>query len=158
LRLIRRLAVRMLDAVVRRARPEAREWGTAMLREMDLIESDWPALFWAMGGAKSVMLRGKGMEMMPTQKINRVSGWIIMILSSIALLMVMSGYFQAPQADEGAAAHIFQLSIVALVPMILLFLATADWKQPLRSMRRMMFPATALVLAFGALYYLEHYR
>ena len=129
-----------------------------MLREMDFIESDWAALFWAMGGAKSVISRGKGIEAMQGQKINRVSSRIIMILSSIALLMVISGYFQPPQPDEGAAAHIFQLSIMALVPMILLFLLTADWKQPLRSMRQMTFPAAALVLAFGALYYLEHFR
>jgi len=53
--------------------------------------------------------------------------------------------------------NIFQLSIVALVPTILLFLVTADWTQPLRSMRPMAFPAAALVVAFAALYYLEHY-
>jgi len=95
------------------------------------------------------------------QQINRVSGRVVIVLSLIALLTVLSGYInppQLPQRDEGAAAHIFQLSIVALVPMILLFLATADWKQPWRSARPMAFPAAALVLAFGALYYLEHYR
>jgi len=129
-----------------------------MLREMDFIESDWAALFWAMGGARSVISRGKGINMMQGQKINRISGRIIMILSSIALLTVISGYFQPPQPDEGAAAHIFQLSIVALVPMILLFLSTADWKRPLQSIRQMAFPAATLVLAFGALYYLEHFR
>jgi hypothetical protein len=64
-------------------------------------------------------------------QINRVSRKVIIVLSLIALFTVLSGYTQPPQADEGAAAHIFQLSIVALVPMILLFLATADWRQPL---------------------------
>jgi hypothetical protein len=95
------------------------------------------------------------------QQINRVTGKVVIVLSLIALLAVLSGYTQPPQPpepDEGAAAHIFQLSIAALVPMILLFLATADWKQPLRSARPLAFPAGALVLAFGALYYLEHYR
>ena len=95
------------------------------------------------------------------QQINRVSGKIVIVLSLIALLTVLSGYIQPPhppEPDEGAAAHIFQLSIAALVPMILLFLATADWKQPWRSTRPLAFPAAALVLAFGALYYLEHYR
>jgi len=95
------------------------------------------------------------------QQINRISGKIVIVLSLTALLTVLSGYIQPPhppELDEGTAAHIFQLSIVALVPMILLFLATADWKQPLRSARPLAFPAAALVLAFGALYYLEHYR
>jgi hypothetical protein len=91
------------------------------------------------------------------EQINRASGKIIIGLSILALLTVVSGYFQAPQPDEGTAAHIFQLSIVALVPMILLFLATADWKRPLRSARPLTVPAVALVLAFAALYYLEHY-
>jgi len=47
---------------------------------------------------------------------------------------------------------------VALVPTILLFLATADWRRPLRSARPLAFSAAALVPAFGALYYLEHHR
>ena len=92
------------------------------------------------------------------QQVNRVSGKVLVVLSLTALLAVLSGYTQPPQPDEGTAAHIFQLSVVALVPMFLLFLASADWKQPLRSARPLAFPAAALVLAFGALYYLEHYR
>jgi len=92
------------------------------------------------------------------QQINRVSGKVLIVLSLTALLSVLSGYMQPPQPDEGTAAHIFQLSIVALLPMILLFLATADWRQPLRSARPLAFPIAAFVIAFAALYYLEHYR
>jgi len=92
------------------------------------------------------------------QQINRVSSRILIVLSFTALLAALSGYTQPPQPDEGAAAHIFQLSIVALVPMILLFLATADWKLPLRSARPLAFSTAFLVLAFAALYYLEHHR
>jgi hypothetical protein len=96
---------------------------------------------------------------MRAQQINRVSSKVLVVLSLIALLAVLSGYTQPPQPDEGAAAHIFQLSIVALAPMIVLLLATADWRQPVRSVARpLAIPAAALVLAFGALYYLEHYR
>ena len=95
---------------------------------------------------------------MREQQINRISFRIIVVLSFLALFAVFSGYAQPPQPDEGAAAHIFQLSIVALVPMILLFLGTADWKHPSRSARPLAFPAAAVVLAFAALYYLEHYR
>ncbi|MFZ1919835.1 MAG: hypothetical protein WAU58_19850 [Terriglobales bacterium] len=91
------------------------------------------------------------------EQINRASGKIVLGLSVLALLTAASGYFQAPQPDEGTAAHVFQLSIVALVPMFLLFLATADWKRPLRIARPLTVPAAALVLAFAALYYLEHY-
>jgi hypothetical protein len=92
---------------------------------------------------------------MSEQQINRISGKVLVVLSLIALL---SGYFQPPQPDEGTAAHIFQFSIVALPPTILLFLATADWRTPLQSTRRLAFPAATLAVAFGALYFLEHYR
>jgi hypothetical protein len=95
---------------------------------------------------------------MSEQQVNRISGKVAIVLSLIALLAVLSGYFQPPQPDEGSAAHIFQLSIVALLPTILLFLVTADWRTPLQSTRRLAFPATTLAVAFGALYFLEHYR
>jgi len=88
---------------------------------------------------------------MTGQQINRLSGKITMVLSLIALFAVLSGYFHSPQPDEGSAAHIFQLSIALLVPMILLFLATADWKLRWQSVRPLALPAAALVLAFAAL-------
>ena len=89
---------------------------------------------------------------MRAQQINRVSSKVLIALSLIALLAVLSGYAQPPQPDEGTAAHVFQLSIVALVPIIVLFLVTADWRQPLRSAARpLVIPLTTLVLAFGAL-------
>ncbi len=89
-------------------------------------------------------------------RLNRISARAMIVLSVIALLTVLTGYFQAPQADEGAAAHIFQISIVLLAPAVLFFLATTDWKQGLRSARPLAFSAVAVTLAFAALYYLEH--
>lgn len=95
---------------------------------------------------------------MDGQRINRLSARAILVLSLAALVTVLIGYTQPPQPDEGALAHIFQLTIVAVVLMILLFLTTADWRQPFKSARPLTLPAAALVLAFAALYYLEHYR
>lgn len=95
---------------------------------------------------------------MQAQQVNRISGRVLMVLSFAALLTVLSGYFQAPQADEGASAHIFQLTIVAAAAAILIFLATVDWTQRWRIVRSLAIPGTTLALAFGALYYLEHYR
>ena len=97
-------------------------------------------------------------DAMRGQKINRISGRVVILLSLIALLTVLSGYFQRPEADEGAAAHIFQLSIVVLVPTMLLFLVSADWRRPWRNARTLAFTLASLVLSFGALYYLEHFR
>ena len=106
-------------------------------------------------------------DAMPGQRINCLSGIIVIVLSLIALLTVLSAYrvsfapfsiyTQPLEPDEGTQAHIFQLSIVALAPMILLFVATADWTRPLRSMRPLAFSAAAVALAFAALYYFEHH-
>jgi ABC-type uncharacterized transport system permease subunit len=93
-----------------------------------------------------------------TQKINRFSGCTSILLSLIALACVATGYFQPPQPDEGSAAHIFQLSIAALVSTLIAFLLTADWQKPLRTIRPLIFSAATLILAFAALFYLEHYR
>jgi hypothetical protein len=157
LTLIRKGALRLLNFAVHRTQPELKEWGLAMLRETDYIENDWAVLIWTIGSVKAVISSRKGAPIMRGQRINRVSGKILIVLSLVALLTVLSGYFQAPQPDEGAAAHIFQLSVVALVPAILLFLATADWAKPSRTARLLAFTGVTMAFAFGALYYLEHY-
>lgn len=103
---------------------------------------------------------------MRAQRTNLVSTIGLIVLSLTALLTVLpaalravlTGHMPTPQPDEGAGAHIFQLSIVALAPMLFLFFATANWAQPWRHARRLAFPASAVVLAFGILYYFEHYR
>ena len=95
------------------------------------------------------------------RKINRAAAIATIVLSLIALFTVLSGFLlppQPPETDEGSAAHIFQLSIAALLPTLMAFLATADWKHPARSARPLLFPAAALTIAFAALFYLEHYR
>jgi hypothetical protein len=42
--------------------------------------------------------------------------------------------------------------------MMVVFLATADWRQPVRSARPLAFALAASGVAFGALYVLEHHR
>jgi len=99
------------------------------------------------------------------ERINRVSTAGLVILSAIPLLTVvtaaaailLSGRLPPPEPDEGTGAHIFQLSIAALVPVGLVFLATADWTVPARVLRRSAFPIAAVVLAFVVLYCFEHF-
>ena len=95
---------------------------------------------------------------MNAEQVNRASSVALVVLSLTALFdVLLLGYTRPPLPDEGAGAHIFQLAIVALLPAGLLFLGTADWTQPLRSLRRLAVPAVVVALAFAALYYLEHY-
>jgi hypothetical protein len=95
---------------------------------------------------------------MSAEQMNRVSRVALWVFSLVALLdVLLLGYTRPPLPDEGTGAHIFQLSIVALLPAGLLFLATTDRSRPARSARELAVPAVVVVLAFAALYYLEHY-
>ncbi len=99
-------------------------------------------------------------------RVNRISGRVVLALSLFAMLLVvgatgltMLGRFNpTPDGDEGAAAHLFQLAIVLLVPTGLTFLATADWRQPATVAKRLVVPAAALVVAFSTLDHLEFVR
>ena len=94
---------------------------------------------------------------MTSDGVHQISGKLLIALSVIALITVVSGYFQAPQVDEGIAAHIFQLAVAAALPTVLLFVVTIDGKQQWQSVRPLTVSATVFVVAFAALFYLEHY-
>ena len=51
----RKLAATLLRAVLRMAPEESREWAAAMLRELDFIEGEWAAFFWALGSATAIL-------------------------------------------------------------------------------------------------------
>lgn len=98
---------------------------------------------------------------MTRPQLNRISGIALTVFSLIALFTVLSGYVGTPpppHADEGAAAHIFQLSVVVAVGAFLFFVTTTDWRRPWRAFRWLGFPAVVLATAFIALYHLEHYH
>ena len=91
-----------------------------------------------------------------TPWLHRASGAAIHALAFVALLTVGLGFTQPPQPDEGALAHVFQSSIVALAPALALYLATADRARRGRVARSLILPAVVVALAFVALYFLEH--
>jgi hypothetical protein len=92
-----------------------------------------------------------------TQRINVITNLVLTGLSLAAAVLVGLGYTQRPLDDEGTLAHLFQLSMVALMPAGLLFVVTADWARPAKVLRRLAAPAVLILLAFGGLYYLEHH-
>jgi len=103
---------------------------------------------------------------MKIQTINRVSGHVVLGLTLFAMFLVigatalvMLGLFNpSPGGDEGAAARLFQLAILLLLPAGLVFLVTADWNRPLAVVKRLVAPGVAVIVAFTVLYYMEHVR
>jgi hypothetical protein len=51
----RRLANALLRAAVRLAPAPAREWASAMLRELDFVPREWAAFAWALGSAAAIV-------------------------------------------------------------------------------------------------------
>lgn len=98
---------------------------------------------------------------MRSQQVNRVSSVVLILLSLVALFTVLTGLIwppAVPEADEGTQAHIFQISVAGLLPVAVVVATTADWRQPWRSWRPLVFASLATMLAFAGLYYLEHLR
>lgn len=62
--------------------------------------------------------------------VNRLTFVLPLIFSALALVLVLTNIvLGAPrQPDENASTHIWQLLMLCQIPLILGFLATADWR------------------------------
>ena len=91
-----------------------------------------------------------------SHKIRNFSRVAPVIMSLLALALIMEGLAQFGlhhrAVDEGWQAHLFQLLMVLQVPMMLLFAATANWKQPRQVLLILGLQSAAWTIALGALY------
>lgn len=67
---------------------------------------------------------------MTTSRLNRVGAIVPLIFSALAFAIVMANVLAGvpPQSDENASAHMWQLLMAGQLPLIALFLLTADWR------------------------------
>jgi hypothetical protein len=89
---------------------------------------------------------------MDRQKINLVSATVSIVLALQALVVVLLAVttgWDRQLMDEGPAAHIFQILIVAQIPFALVFLATADWKRLRQVAQPVAFQAAILAVTFA---------
>lgn len=92
----------------------------------------------------------------PRERVHHASGRILVGLSLTALLTVIVGFWLPPLPDEGTGAHIFQLTVMALVPTFAIYLATSNASQSGSRMKPVALSAILVAAAFVALYVLEH--
>ena len=88
-----------------------------------------------------------------THRLNRAL-MVAPIACSILALAIVLGNVAAGverQADEGGWAHLFQLLIAGQLPLVLLFLATADWSRTGRLLLTLLLQGLAGLCALGAL-------
>lgn len=107
----------------RSATSEARtEWADAMEAEASAITSDYEVLRWALGcfaASQLAQLR---------RHLQRPGAFVPLAMSSLAIVMVLAHaalFGIVTEVDEGTPAHVFQLLMVAQLPMIALF--TLRW-------------------------------
>ena len=86
---------------------------------------------------------------MVRQEVNHFGGIAPIVMSLIAFAIAMAG---TPQKDEGTGAHIFQLLVVAQMPLIVLFIATMGRGRFWRMVPVLAVQVGALALAFGTVY------
>jgi hypothetical protein len=81
----RRLAIAILRAALWHAPETSRDWAAAMLRELDYIESDWAALWWALGSAAAICRHAGrdwrkhfgGREERTMNQFGKKTGWLL---------------------------------------------------------------------------------
>jgi hypothetical protein len=103
---IRRLASAILTTSVQWASPGAREWGNAMLRELDLVEGDWAALFWALGSATALFRRLEGPALMLWSKRFLVA-LPMAVAAVLTVLNLLSYPFRLPWHPEKVSECVF---------------------------------------------------
>jgi hypothetical protein len=90
---------------------------------------------------------------MNARGLNRIFAVAPVVCSAIALALVLGNVAAGVprQADEGTAAHLFQLLIAIQLPLVIAFIATADWRRPVRPAMVLGMQALAGAAALGAL-------
>jgi hypothetical protein len=67
---------------------------------------------------------------MTQARVSRIAAVLPLLCSALAFAVVMANILSGvrPEPDENASAHLWQLLMIAQLPLILLFAATADWR------------------------------
>ncbi len=89
--------------------------------------------------------------------IRQPSAWLPLAMSFAALALVLGHaaiFGVVREADEGAAAHIFQLLMAAQLPLVAYFALKWLPRVPAQALRVLALQAGAALAAFGAVYWL----
>jgi hypothetical protein len=86
------------------------------------------------------------------------SAFLPLTMSGLALATVLVHlvrYGPAPQPDEGASAHIFQLLIAAQVPIVAFFAITSLPRMPRQALLILLLQAAAVIVALAPVFILK---
>jgi hypothetical protein len=162
---IRKLASRLLGAIARRSSSATQDWANAMLRELDFIESDWAALFWAVGGTAAIFrhsvphaLRawlercrdqshGMRKESLGKKAAGVTAGIVIVLtVTSLAFVLVRQLFYAFPAWDLGAMP--WWVAMIVIPEIIFVVTAVALWRKRRSMATGILLSAIVLVVHF----------
>jgi hypothetical protein len=139
---IRRTASRLLGAMVDHLPAESRTWGNAALRELDFVESDWTALFWALGSTTALCRHAASLQLRirfgrHALSLKRMATRIPAMLSGVAAggavlavcLLALTNLMHASWFDPAHGKLADRLLFVAVPEAVYLASAVALWRQ-----------------------------
>jgi hypothetical protein len=138
---IRRLAQSILRAAVRRSAVESEEWALAMLAEMEFIDSDWAALWWAMGCCTAICRQSghcilkrfrkqaahkeAGMNDGGKKALGFVSGiGLALGVTAVALGLLFGAFSLFPSIEAHQMGQWFHLGIGVIIPETIFIVTT----------------------------------
>jgi hypothetical protein len=133
--LVRRLALKISDAVVRYASPGCKEWAEGLAREVAFVEGDWAALGWALGSVRVLFdyreapigsladLPAVAQRLAESKRIGNAT-WIGM---PIWVLIYCDKFFHAASWPERAGCGLAALGWLS--PAIVVFI---EWRRRLK--------------------------
>jgi hypothetical protein len=162
---IRKLASRLLRAIARRSSSATQDWANAMLRELDFIESDWGALFWALGGTAAIFRhsvprslrdwlekrhdqsQGLRKESIGKKAAGVTSGIVIVLaVTSLAFVLVRQLFYAFPAWDLGAMP--WWVAMIVIPEIIFVVTAVALWRKRRSMATGILLSAIVLVVHF----------
>lgn len=91
--------------------------------------------------------------------MRRPSGWLPLAMSAAALLLLAQHILfvgVTREADEGTAAHLWQLLMAGQIPIALYFAVTWLPRSPGPALRVLALQAVLALTSFAVLYWFEH--
>lgn len=143
---MRKLASRLLRAVARFSPPASQGWAKAMLRELDFIESDWAALFWALGSTAAIFRhsvpralrawlekrreqsQGLQKESVGKKAAGVLSGIVVVLaVTSLAFVLVRQLFYAFPAWDLGSMP--WWVAMIVIPEILFVVTAVALWRK-----------------------------
>lgn len=153
---LRSVATVLMDHVLKAMPKDRTTWAQAMANEVHVIEKGSDAFRWALGCVMTCYLEklehslGELMSRHKIHLLGTITPFIMSTLAFLIVLAVVTTGWERNLKDEGVAAHLFQILIVAQLPFIIAFLVTANWERRVAAARPLLFQFLAISVAIGS--------